>query len=110
MKRSHGMPAWDDFATEPCTSKWNTTSLCQMRSSVQPPPSRTPRTRSSIPHNSVPDEINVGVILVRRPVALEIVEESIPIGLEAMLFEIAHREREAVIDADQRTVYLPSAV
>ena len=24
MYRSHGMPAWVDFATEPCTSKWKT--------------------------------------------------------------------------------------
>jgi hypothetical protein len=34
--------------------------------------------------------------------ALEIVKEGRPVGLQAILLEIAQREREAVIDADKR--------
>ena len=33
-KRSQGIPAWVDFATEPCTSKWNTDFALPVRSSV----------------------------------------------------------------------------
>jgi hypothetical protein len=45
-------------------------------------------------------EIDIGVIVVGRPMALEIVEEGGPVWLEAMRLEIAQREREAMIDAD----------
>jgi hypothetical protein len=34
--------------------------------------------------------------------ALEIVEEGRPVGLEGMRLEIAQRKRQAVINADQR--------
>jgi hypothetical protein len=34
--------------------------------------------------------------------ALEIIEEGGPVGLQAMRLEIAQRKREAVVDADQR--------
>ena len=52
--------------------------------------------------HAIADEIDIGVIVVGRPMALEIVEEGRPVGLEAMHLEIAQRKREAVVDADQR--------
>jgi hypothetical protein len=33
---------------------------------------------------------------------LEIIQEGRPVGLQAICLEIAQREREAVVDADQR--------
>lgn len=46
-------------------------------------------------------EIDIGVIVVGRPMTLEIIEKGRPIGLEAMRLEIAQRKRKAMIDADQ---------
>jgi hypothetical protein len=50
---------------------------------------------------AIADEIDVDV-LVGRPMALEIVEEGGPIGLEAIRLEIAQREGKAVVDTYQR--------
>ena len=68
----------------------------------QPPPAGIAHARRAIAVDAVADEIDIGVVLVGRPVALEIVEERRPVGLQAMHLEIAQREREAVVDADQR--------
>jgi hypothetical protein len=57
--------------------------------------------RTTISYRAVANEIDVNV-LVGRPMMLEIIEEGWPVRLEAMNLEIAQREREAVIDADQR--------
>jgi len=41
------------------------------------------------------------VIVVGRPVVLEIVEKGWPVRLEGMHLEIAQRKREAVVNANQ---------
>ena len=41
-------------------------------------------------------------ILVGRPVALEIVEEGVPLVLQPMRLEVPHGEREAVVDTNER--------
>ena len=102
MKRSQGMPAWVDFATDPCTSKWKTDFALPARSSVSRRQRALPMRAAPLPTSAVADEIDVGVILVGRPMALEIVEEGGPVGLQSMRLEIAQRKREAVVDADQR--------
>ena len=68
----------------------------------QPPPAGIAHPRRTITHRALTYEINVGVILVSRPMALEIVEEGRPVGLQAMLLEVTQRKRKAVVDADQR--------
>ena len=68
----------------------------------QPPPAGIAHPRRTITHRALTYEINVGVILVGRPMALEIVEEGRPVGLQAMHLEVAQRKRKAVVDADQR--------
>ena len=68
----------------------------------QAPPASIAHARRAVAECALADEIDIGVILVGRPMALEIVEERRPVGLEAMHLEIAQREREAVVDADQR--------
>jgi len=59
---------------------------------------------------STADEIDVSVILVGRPVALEIVKEGGPVGQQVMHLEIAQREGESVVDADQRRNILGQAL
>ncbi len=68
----------------------------------QAPPAGIAHACRAVAVDAVANEIDIGVILVGRPVALEIVEEGWPIRLEPVHFEIAQREREAVVDADQR--------
>jgi hypothetical protein len=41
------------------------------------------------------------VILIGRPVALEIVEKRRPVGLQPVNLEIAQRKGKAVVNADQ---------
>jgi hypothetical protein len=48
--------------------------------------------RSAIAHRAVANEIDIGVVLVSRPMPLEIVEERRPVRFEAMHLEIAQRE------------------
>ena len=68
----------------------------------QPPPAGTAGARRPVAHETIADEIDIGVVIVGRPVALEIVEERGPVRLESMHLEIAQRKRKAVVDADQR--------
>ena len=68
----------------------------------QPPPASIAHARRAIARRALADKINVGVILVGRPMALEIVEEGGPIVLQSMHLEVAQRKRKAVVDADQR--------
>ena len=68
----------------------------------KPPPAGVAGTRGAFAEHSLAHEIDIGVVVVSRPVKLEIVEEGGPVGFEAMRLEIAQRERKAVIDADQR--------
>ena len=66
----------------------------------QAPPARIASASGAIAHHALADEIDIGVVVVGRPMALEIVEEGGPVGLEAMRLEIAKWKRKAMIDAD----------
>ena len=55
----------------------------------QPTPAGVAHARRAIACHAIADEIDVGVILVRRPMALEIIEERRPIRLKAVNLEIA---------------------
>ena len=68
----------------------------------EPPPAGVAHARRAVSRHALAHEIDIGVIAIGRPMALEVVEEGGPIRLEAMRLEIAQREGEAVIDADQR--------
>ena len=68
----------------------------------QAPPSSAARSRRAVAVDAITDEINIGVIVIGRPMALEIVEERRPIGQQPMHLEIAQREGKPVVDADQR--------
>ena len=58
------------------------------------------RAGRAVAGNAIADELDIDVILVGRPVALEIVEEARPVGQQPVRFEIAQREGKAVVDAD----------
>ena len=69
---------------------------------TQPPPPRITRARRTIAAGAVSDKIHTGVVLVGRPMKLEIVKERWPLRFEVVGLEIAQRERKAMVDADQR--------
>jgi len=58
----------------------------------RPPPPRITHPRRAVPGAAIADEIDIGVILVRWPVALEVVEEARPVQREAMRLEVAQGE------------------
>ena len=68
----------------------------------QPPPAGIAHARRAVARDAVANEIDIDVIFVGRPVALEIVEEARPVGQQPVRFEIAQRKGKAVVDADQR--------
>ena len=68
----------------------------------QSSPARVAHSFRAVATQAIAHEIDVGVVFIGRPMALEIVEEGGPIGLEPMDLEIPQRKREAVVDADQR--------
>jgi hypothetical protein len=68
----------------------------------QAPPARIASASGAIAHHAVAHKIDIDVILVGRPVALEIIEEARPVWQQPVRFEIAQREGKAVVDADQR--------
>ena len=67
-----------------------------------PPPTGAAGAGRGVPAKSVANEIDVGVILVRRPVPLEIVEKRVPFRQQEMFLEIAEGEGKRMIDPDQR--------
>ena len=68
----------------------------------QASPSSVSHTRRAVAECAVADEIHIRVIVVSRPVMLEIVKKGWPVRLEGMQLEITPRKREAVVDTDQR--------
>jgi len=46
----------------------------------QPPPAGITHARRAVPQDTVADELDIGVILIGRPMTLEIVEEARPVG------------------------------
>lgn len=63
-------------------------------------PARIAHARSAVAAHAIADEIDVDV-LISGPMALEIVEESGPVGLQTMHLEIAQRKRESMVDTSQ---------
>jgi tRNA U54 and U55 pseudouridine synthase Pus10 len=65
-----------------------TSNLSRPSSSVNCASSASPTgaagARRAVAHHALADEIDVGVIVVGRPMAVEIIEESGPIGFEAV--------------------------
>jgi hypothetical protein len=90
------MPAWVDLATDTCTSKRKTDSAPPARVSV------SRRHRASLARYAAAQELDRRVVLVGRPMTLEIVKECRPVMFEAMFIKLADRERKGVVDVDQR--------
>ncbi|WP_248308487.1 hypothetical protein [Bosea sp. 124] len=67
----------------------------------QPPPAGIAHARLAIAGDAVAHKLDIDLILVSRPVALEIVEEARPVEQKPMRIEIAQREGKTVVDADQ---------
>ncbi|EME70274.1 hypothetical protein H261_08813 [Paramagnetospirillum caucaseum] len=68
--------------------------------SQSPPPSVAGAIRT-IPHGTMPNEIDIDMIAVSGPMSMEIIKEGRPIRRQTMHFKISERKREAVIDANQ---------
>jgi len=66
----------------------------------QPLPARIAHARRTVAGEAIAHEIDIDV-LIRRPVALEVVEERGPVRHEPVHLEIAQRKRKSVVDADQ---------
>lgn len=58
----------------------------------QPSPSGIAATGRTIAQRAVADEVDIGVIVIGRPMALEILENSRPIRQKTMRLEVAKRE------------------
>jgi len=65
------------------------------------PPARITAAGRTVSTLAFTNEIDVGVVLIGRPVPLEVVQKSRPVTGEIVLLEIFRRERKAVVDADQ---------
>jgi len=68
----------------------------------QPSPTGVPSARTAVTHETITHEVDVDVIAVRRPMALEVVEKGRPVGLEVVRLEESHRERKPIVDPDER--------
>jgi hypothetical protein len=68
----------------------------------QTPPAGITHACGAVAVDAVADELDIGVILVGRPVSLEIVGEAQPVGQQPVRLEIAQRERKTVVNPDQR--------
>src|SRR5271168_1849151 len=62
---------------------------------------QVPAARGAVAFVAVEHEVDVDV-LIRWPMALEVVEEYRPVGLQSVELEVPQWERKAVIDADQQ--------
>ena len=67
-----------------------------------PPPTGITRAFGPIAMRAVPDEIDIHVVVVRRPVVMEVIEEQGPVGWEAVGFKVAQRKGKRVVDTDKR--------
>jgi len=67
-----------------------------------PPPTGITGARGPIAMRAVPDEIDIEVIAIGRPVVLEVIEELRPVGRDAVDLEVAQRKGKRVVDTDKR--------
>lgn len=58
-------------------------------------------TGGTVAHRAVAHEIDGGLVLVGRPVALEVIEKGRPVGRQAVGLEIPQWKGEPVVDTDQ---------
>ena len=75
-----------------------------------PAPAGAAGARSTIANQAITHEIHIGVLGIRGPVALKVLQKRGPIRLQVMHFEIAQRKRKPVIDADDRRDILGQAL
>ena len=82
--------------------------LCRAAAQLcQPAPARITGARSPIATQPIADEIDIRVIAVGRPMALEVVEKRGPVGWNQVDFEVAQRKRKRMVDADKRGRTVP---
>ena len=73
-------------------------------------PRRSPRPRRSIAVHTVTDKIYIDVLIIGRPMQLEVVQESTPIEGQVVLLKIPKRKGEAVVNTNQRRLASRKAV
>ena len=59
-------------------------------------------TSRSISTSAIPHEIDIGAVMIRRPMLLKIVQENVPVVREAVFLEVLEREGKPVVNSDQR--------
>lgn len=62
------------------------------------PPTRVTVSSCAVAASAIAHELNVGEVIIRRPVPLKIFEECRPIVRQVVFVEILYREGKAVID------------
>ena len=68
----------------------------------KPPPTGIAHAFGAIARRAIAHKIHIGVIIIRWPMTLKIIEKPRPFRQQPMDFKIAEREGKAVIYADQR--------
>ena len=68
----------------------------------QPSPASVAGTGHTIAADAVTDKIDIGVVLVGRPMVLEVIKKCLPIRWQVMSLEIPEGKREAMIDTNHR--------
>ena len=101
MKRSQGIPAWVDLATCPRHVEMKHRLRPSGPFLCQPSPAGIAGPRRAVTCRSLANEIDVGVVLVGRPMVHEVVEKRRPVGFQPVNLEISQREGKAVVDADE---------
>jgi hypothetical protein len=76
--------------------------LCTAAFLAEPPPTRVAHSRRAVAMQTIADEVDVNVVAVGWPVALEVVEKGRPLWRNPVCLEIPNRKRKGVIDADER--------
>ena len=75
-----------------------------------PAPAGVAGARCAVASQAVAHEIDIGVLGIRGPVALKVLQELGPVRLQLVHFEIAQRKRKPEVDADDRRDILGQAV
>ncbi len=57
---------------------------------------------SCITAYSIANKIDIGMVIICRPMTLKVLQKGSPIERQTMLCEVPERERKAVVDADKR--------
>lgn len=68
----------------------------------QATPTGIVHTIGAIPSQTIPNEIHIDMIIIRRPMALEVVGERWPVGQKAVNFKVTDGKGKTVVYADNR--------